>query len=76
MSGFGEMFRLATRADRAALLPYLMAGIPDPEASPGLFAAMAEAGALPVGLGTRRLRTETAAMAMLASVQTLCDLHL
>lgn len=45
MSGFGEMFRLATRADRAALLPYLMAGIPDPEASPGLFAAMAEAGA-------------------------------
>jgi len=38
-------------------------------------AAMAGAGAVPVGLGARRLRTETAAMALLASVQTLCDVH-
>lgn len=36
----------AARTDgRAALLPYMTAGLPTVEASPGLFAAMAEAGA-------------------------------
>jgi tryptophan synthase alpha chain len=35
-----------TRSEgRAAFLPYLTAGLPDPEASPGLFAVMAKAGA-------------------------------
>jgi tryptophan synthase alpha chain len=39
------MFAEARAGGRAALLPYLTAGLPTPAASPGLFAAMAEAGA-------------------------------
>lgn len=38
-------FADAFRADRALLLPYLMAGVPDGPASVDLFAAMADAGA-------------------------------
>mgnify|MGYP001818930385 CR=1 FL=1 len=39
------MFAAARADDRAALLPYMTAGLPDQEASPALFSAMAEAGA-------------------------------
>jgi len=39
------MFAAARAEGRAALLPYLTAGLPDPESSASLFAAMAEAGA-------------------------------
>jgi tryptophan synthase alpha subunit len=40
-----ESFSRARGEDRALLLPYGMAGLPDAEASVGLFSAMAEAGA-------------------------------
>ena len=39
------MFAEAAAQNRAVLLPYLTAGIPDPDASVDLFAAMADAGA-------------------------------
>lgn len=39
------MFDSAARENRAALLPYLTAGIPSPDVSVDLFVAMAEAGA-------------------------------
>jgi len=39
------MFAEARREGRAVLLPYLTAGIPDPDASVALFVAMAQAGA-------------------------------
>jgi tryptophan synthase alpha chain len=39
------MFAAAAGEDRAVLLPYLTAGIPDPDASVELFASMADAGA-------------------------------
>ena len=39
------MFADARAENRAVLLPYLTAGLPSIESSPGLFAAMAEAGA-------------------------------
>lgn len=42
---FAEVFASSAAADRAALLPYLMAGVPDPAASADLFVAMGEAGA-------------------------------
>lgn len=45
MASFEAMFTAASAAERAALLPYLMAGIPDPAASLALFSAMADAGA-------------------------------
>jgi tryptophan synthase alpha chain len=45
MPGFAGMFERVATENRAALLPYLMAGIPDPEVSVGLFEAMAQAGA-------------------------------
>ena len=40
-----EMFAAARAEQRSVLLPYLTAGLPDPESSIDLFAAMAEAGA-------------------------------
>ncbi|MEN8233561.1 MAG: tryptophan synthase subunit alpha [Actinomycetota bacterium] len=40
-----ELFADVRRERRAALLPYLTAGLPTFESSPGVFAAMAEAGA-------------------------------
>ena len=40
-----SLFAEARAQDRAVLLPYLTAGLPSIEESPGLFAAMAEAGA-------------------------------
>ncbi len=39
------LFAEARAAGRTVLLPYLTAGLPDPESSPPLFAAMADAGA-------------------------------
>jgi tryptophan synthase alpha chain len=39
------MFASAAAADRAVLLPYMTAGLPNPRASATLFTAMAEAGA-------------------------------
>jgi tryptophan synthase alpha chain len=45
VSGFAELFAACAAERRAALMPYLMAGLPDPEHSAGLFVAMAEAGA-------------------------------
>lgn len=46
MSGsLAGLFAGAAAANRAVLMPYLMAGIPDPGASPDLFQAMADAGA-------------------------------
>ncbi len=45
MSGFSGLFAACAAEGRAALMPYLMAGLPDPEHSADLFAAMAEAGA-------------------------------
>jgi tryptophan synthase alpha chain len=39
------MFAMARAENRAALLPYMTAGLPDVETSPALFAAMADAGA-------------------------------
>ncbi|MCB2222903.1 MAG: tryptophan synthase subunit alpha [Actinobacteria bacterium] len=42
---FAERFAAAAADDRAAFLPYLMAGLPDPAASVDLFAALGEAGA-------------------------------
>jgi tryptophan synthase alpha chain len=45
MAAFDAMFGAAADAKRAALLPYLMAGIPNPGASLDLFVAMADAGA-------------------------------
>jgi len=42
---FADLFARAAGEHRAVLMPYLMAGIPDPGASPDLFAAMADAGA-------------------------------
>lgn len=39
------MFAVARAENRAALLPYMTAGLPDIETSPALFAAMADAGA-------------------------------
>ena len=42
---FAELFADVRTSQRAALLPYLMTGIPDVEASVSLFEAMAEAGA-------------------------------
>ena len=39
------MFAAARAENRAALLPYMTAGLPDIETSPALFAAMADAGA-------------------------------
>lgn len=39
------MIRSLFGSDRTALLPYLTAGLPSPEVSPDLFAAMADAGA-------------------------------
>lgn len=41
----GEMFGVARREGRAALLPYLTAGIPSEDASVDLFEAMSDAGA-------------------------------
>ncbi len=40
-----EIFRKASQENRAVLLPYLTAGLPDPISSLELFVAMAEAGA-------------------------------
>jgi tryptophan synthase alpha chain len=40
-----ELFAATAAEDRAALLPYLMAGVPSPAASAELFVAMGEAGA-------------------------------
>ncbi len=40
-----EMFAAARAEQRSVLLPYLTAGLPDPESSIDLFVAMAEAGA-------------------------------
>ncbi len=40
-----EMFSAARAEQRSVLLPYLTAGLPDPESSIDLFVAMAEAGA-------------------------------
>jgi tryptophan synthase alpha chain len=40
-----EMFRQARTEGRAALLPFMTAGLPTPAESPALFRAMAEAGA-------------------------------
>lgn len=40
-----RLFAEAEAADRAVLLPYMTAGLPDPDASVDLFVAMAEAGA-------------------------------
>lgn len=40
-----EMFAAARSEDRAAFLPFMTAGLPNPNVSPSLFAAMAEAGA-------------------------------
>lgn len=40
-----ELFAACRAEGRAALLPYLTAGLPEPASSPRLFAAMAEAGA-------------------------------
>lgn len=42
---FSSMFERTGAEDRAAFLPYLMAGLPDKEASVELFLALAEAGA-------------------------------
>lgn len=42
---FSAMFETTAAEDRAAFLPYLMAGLPDKEASIELFVALAEAGA-------------------------------
>jgi len=42
---FAAMFESAAAEDRAAFLPYLMAGLPDVDASVELFVALAEAGA-------------------------------
>ena len=40
-----DLFAAAAVEKRAVLLPYMTAGLPNPERSPGLFAAMAAAGA-------------------------------
>lgn len=40
-----QLFAATAAADRAALLPYMTAGLPDPATSVDLFVAMAEAGA-------------------------------
>jgi tryptophan synthase alpha chain len=40
-----ELFSGCRKENRAALLPYMTAGLPDPEGSARLFAAMADAGA-------------------------------
>jgi tryptophan synthase alpha chain len=40
-----ELFARYAAEDRAVLMPYMMAGIPDPDASVELFVAMADAGA-------------------------------
>lgn len=40
-----RLFASTREEGRAALLPYLTAGLPDPDTSPSLFAAMADAGA-------------------------------
>jgi tryptophan synthase alpha chain len=42
---FAELFRSCREEGRAALLPYMTAGLPTPADSVGLFVAMAEAGA-------------------------------
>ena len=40
-----DVFAAAAAENRAVLMPYMMAGIPDPESSVAMFEAMAEAGA-------------------------------
>ncbi len=45
MSELAGLFEGVAAESRAALLPYLMAGVPSPEVSAELFVAMAEAGA-------------------------------
>jgi len=45
VSGLADLFETTAAENRAALLPYLMAGVPSPEVSAELFVAMAEAGA-------------------------------
>ena len=40
-----ELFAECRRANRAALLPYMTAGLPSPDESVDLFVAMADAGA-------------------------------
>lgn len=44
-AALAEMFAAAQAENRAVLLPYLTAGLPDPESSVEIFAAMAAAGA-------------------------------
>lgn len=52
MAAVAELFRRVRAEGRAALLPFMTAGVPSPEASPRLFAAMAAGGAdgLEVGI--------------------------
>lgn len=51
---------------------YLLVG-PEGNWSPGELQLLADAGVLPVGLGPHRLRTETAAIAMLAGAVLFSD---
>ena len=51
MSRLEDAIRVAKRSGTAGLIPFLTAGDPDPEETPALVAALAEAGAVAVELG-------------------------
>ena len=51
---------------------FLLVG-PEGDFTPSELAALTEAGALPVGLGPHRLRTETAALSLLSAAVAFAD---
>ena len=62
------MWLLRSAAESAVLIVG-----PEGDFTPQELGALMAAGATPVGLGSRRLRVETAALALLAVVQACCE---
>jgi 16S rRNA (uracil1498-N3)-methyltransferase len=65
----------AAAADRCNQPCYLLVG-PEGDFTPEEVAALTAAGALPVGLGANRLRTETAALALLSTAAMYAEAQL